>query len=85
MMDAQAFFNVAIAIICGGGGWWLNTLWSSMRELQKADRELADKVGRIEVLVAGQYVTRDEFQAEMRVLFSKLDKIADAVSKKADR
>ena len=60
-MDAQAFFNVAIAIICGGGGWWLNTLWSSMRELQKADRELADKVGRIEVLVAGQYVTRDEF------------------------
>jgi hypothetical protein len=57
----------------------------SINELRRIDKELADKVASIEVLVAGEYVTRDEFNNVMSQVFNKLDRIMDAVSKKADR
>jgi hypothetical protein len=66
-------------------GWWLNNIWGSVNELRRADRELADKVASIEVLVAGEYVTRNEFNNVMSQVFNKLDRIMDAVSKKVDR
>jgi hypothetical protein len=66
-------------------GWWLNNVWMSINELRRIDKELADKVASIEVLVAGEYVTRDEFNNVMSQVFNKLDRIMDAVSKKADR
>lgn len=78
-------FNVAIGLISAMLGWWLNNVWTSLKELQSADRELAEKVASIEVLVAGQYVTRDEFNNVLNQVFNKLDKIIDAVNKKADR
>lgn len=67
------------------GGWLLNTMWSALKDLQSADAKLAEKVGAIEVLVAGQYVTRDEFTTTMNALFLKLDKIQDTLNRKADR
>jgi len=66
-------------------GWWLNNVWTSLKELQNADRELAEKVASIEILVAGQYVTRDEFNNVLNQVFNKLDKIIDAVNRKVDR
>lgn len=84
-MDHQTMFNVAIGLISAMLGWWLNNVWTSLKELQSADRELAEKVASIEVLVAGQYVTRDEFNNVLNQVFNKLDKIIDAVNKKADR
>jgi hypothetical protein len=53
--------------------------------LQSADKELAEKVASIEVLVAGRYVTRDEFNNNLNQVFMKLDTIRDLLSKKADR
>ena len=66
-------------------GWWLNNVWTSLKELQAADRELAEKVASIEILVAGQYVTREEFNTVLNQVFTKLDTIRDIVSQKADR
>jgi ABC-type transporter Mla subunit MlaD len=56
-----------------------------VKELQKADKELADKVSEIEVLVAGRYMTRDEFNNTLAQVFNKLDTIRDMIAKKADR
>lgn len=78
-------FNIGIGIISAMLGWWLNNVWTSLKELQNADRELAEKVASIEILVAGQYVTRDEFNNVLNQVFNKLDKIIDAVNKKVDR
>ena len=78
-------FNVGIGLISTMLGWWLNNVWSSLKELQKADRELAEKVASIEVLVAGQYVTRDEFNNVLNQVFNKLDRIIDTLNKKVDR
>jgi hypothetical protein len=83
--ETQIFFDVAVAVIGAMGGWILNTVWVSVKELQKADKDLADKVGEIEVLVAGRYMTRDEFNNTLAQVFNKLDTIRDMIAKKADR
>jgi len=63
----------------------LNTVWGAVKDLQEADKELAEKVGQIEVLVAGRYITREEFNSVLNQVFTKLDTIRDIVSQKADR
>ncbi len=83
--ETQIFFDVAVAVIGAMGGWILNTVWNSVKELQREDKELADKVAAIEVLVAGRYVTRDEFNNTLSQVFGKLDTIRDMIAKKADR
>jgi hypothetical protein len=83
--ETQIFFDVAVAVIGAMGGWILNTVWNSVKELQREDKELADKVAAIEVLVAGRYVTRDEFNSTFAQVFAKLDTIRDLIATKADR
>ena len=83
--EYQVFFDVAVGVIGVLGGWVLNTVWSAVKDLQTADKELAEKVGQIEVLVAGRYVTREEFNTTLSQVFIKLDTIRDIVSQKADR
>jgi len=83
--EYQVFFDVAVGVVGVLGGWVLNTVWGAVKDLQEADKELAEKVGEIEVLVAGRYVTRDEFNLTLGQVFSKLDTIRDLVSQKADR
>ena len=66
-------------------GFLLNTVWQAVKDLQTADKELAGKVSEIEVLVAGDYVKREEFNQTVTALFSKLDRIEDKIDKKADK
>ena len=78
-------FNIGIGVISSMLGWWLNNVWTSLKDLQAADRELAEKVASIEVLVAGQYVTREEFNNVLGQVFGKLDRIIEKLNEKADR
>ena len=66
-------------------GFLLNSVWQAVKDLQTADKVLAEKVGSIEVLVAGAYVKKDEFTQSINALFAKLDKIEDKLDKKADK
>ena len=84
-MDHQMMFNIAIGLISSMLGWWLNNVWTSLKELQEVDRELAEKVASIEILVAGQYVTREEFNSVLNQVFGKLDRIIEKLNEKADR
>jgi len=85
VVEYQVLFDVAIAVIGVLGGWTLNTVWSAVRDLQVADKALAEKVADIEVLVAGRYITRDEFNNTLNQVFERLDRIRDLLSTKADR
>ena len=85
MSEYQFLFNVATAIASVTFGWVLNTIWGSLKDLQTADKALVDKVAAIEILVAGRYVTRDEFNVALTAISSKLDRIQDLLSQKADR
>ena len=84
-MDYQTLFNIAGGIAGFLGGWWMKVLHDSVRDLQDADKRLVDKVSSIEVLVAGNYVKRDDFDKSVEAIFRKLDRIEDKLDGKADK
>lgn len=84
-MEAQWVINVALGIISFLGGWVVKNLQDSMKSLQDADERLATKVQSIEVLVAGQYIKREDFDRTIAALFAKLDKIDSKLDMKANR
>jgi hypothetical protein len=84
-MEDQNIINLLGGFISAIIGWLLKTLWQAVGDLQKSDVELADKVNRIEVLVAGEYVKRDEFQGALDRLFIKLEQIEAKIDRKADK
>ena len=63
----------------------MRIMWDSLQGLQRQDRELADKVSKIEVLVAGEYVKKDDFDRVIERLFDKLDHIELKIDNKADK
>jgi len=81
----QVIINWALAILGTLGGFILNALWQAVKDLQKADKELAEKVAEVDKVVAGDYVRRDEFAVTVQALFSKLDRIEDKIDKKVDK
>lgn len=66
-------------------GFLLNAVWQAVKDLQVADTKLAAKVSEIEILVAGDYLRRDDFTHTIEALFKKLDKIEDKLDKKVDK
>jgi CHASE3 domain sensor protein len=84
-MEYQTAFNIVVGIAGFLGGWILNGLRDSLKSLQAADESLTEKVQAIEVLVAGQYVKREDFSAVSKAMFEKLDKIYDKLDTKADK
>ena len=80
----QSIINWALAGISGAIGFWVKAIWDSINELRRADKELIEKVKNIEVLVAGDYVKRDELDKRFDRLFQKLDTIELHVSGKVD-
>lgn len=84
-MENQTLINYLVLFAGATGGWVLKILWDSIHDLREADIALTEKVGTIEVLVAGSYITRDEFSKTITAMFMKLDRIEDKVSLKADK
>lgn len=84
-MDYQAVLNIALSLASFLGGYVLYSIRESIKSLQQRDSELTDKVQQIEVLVAGQYVKRDDMEKLSMALFAKLDKIDAKLDNKADK
>ena len=78
-IETQTALNAAGFVIAVLGGWWLNNL---DRRFRDSERELArheEKIQSIELLVAGNYITRVEHEKFIAAIFKKLDTIADSV------
>ena len=84
-MDYQLLFNIAGGLAAFLGGWWMKVLHESIRDLQDGEKKLAEKVSSIEILVAGNYVKRDDFDRSVQAIFHKLDRIEDKLDGKADK
>ena len=84
-MDYQLLFNIAGGLAAFFGGWWMKVLHESIRDLQDGEKKLAEKVSSIEILVAGNYVKRDDFDKSVQAIFHKLDRIEDKLDGKADK
>lgn len=85
----MAGFGAAISFI-------LRVLWEGLRELQKADLVLTAKLNQIQLVVAGEYVKKEDlersaatqreyFERSVNAIFTKLDKIEDKLDGKVDR
>lgn len=81
----QSVINIIIGVAGALGGFILNQLWAAVKDLQGADKVLAEKVNQIEVLVAGNYVSRSEFKQSMDALFAKLDRMETKLDGKQDK
>lgn len=81
----QEFYNWALTGLSGLLGFLLHAVWQATKDLQRADAEITKRVSEIEVLVAGNYVTRQEFDRVIDKLFAKLDHIEMKIDKKADK
>lgn len=84
-MDLQIAFNIAVALVGALGGYVLKSISTRLESLQKTDNDLAEKVQKIEVLVAGEYVKHTDLEKLSTALFAKLDKISDKLDSKADK
>jgi len=84
-VDSQTLINALIGGFSAAVAFILRVLWEGLRELQRADVDLASKVADIQLLVAGNYVKKDELDGIIKALFAKLDKIEDKLDKKVDR
>ena len=90
--EMQIFINSALGVIAFLGGIVMKVIWdavgalrASLAEMRHEDSVLASKVQAIEVLVAGQYLKRDEFERLSKVLFEKLDAIMGKLDGKVNR
>jgi CHASE3 domain sensor protein len=84
-MDFQFGFNMAVGIIAFLGGYVLKSINDTIDKLQQADRSLAEKVQKIEVLVAGEYVKHSDLTEMSNAIFARLDKISDKIDRKMDK
>ena len=84
-MEGQVVINWILGLFGMIIGVMVRSVLQTVKDLQKTDKELADKVSRIEVLVAGEYVRKDELDADLARIFDKLDKIDSKLDNKADR
>lgn len=84
-MDLQTAFNIAAGIAGALGSVVLKAVYDSIKDLERADEKLANKIGEMEVLVAGRYMTRDEFNVAINAVFAKLDRIQEMLSQKVDK
>ena len=84
-MDSQTIINTVIALVGFLGGWILKVIWEAVKELQIADKILVDKVNTIEILIAGNYMSKQDFDKIAAAIFAKLDKIEDKLDKKVDK
>jgi hypothetical protein len=84
-MDFQDLYNTAMGFVLALGGWVMRVIWDNLKDLRTQDTALAEKVSRIEVLVAGEYVRKDELERVVQRLFDKLEHIEMKIDRKVDK
>jgi len=92
----QNLINYLMAGFGAAMGFILRVLWEGLRELQRSDLEITAKINQMQLLVAGEYVKKEDlersaalqkdyFERSVTAIFSKLDKIEDKLDGKVDR
>jgi len=73
-MDYQVLFNIAVAIAGFFGGWTLNRIYIAIDRLDNDVRNMPH-----------DYVSRDDYKADIREMRDLLGKIFDKLDNKADK
>lgn len=81
-MDTQTFFNSVFFGLIGIIGVLGKIIFSNMETNIK---NLQKEVHELDVLVAGDYVKKEEYKEDINRVFDQLQKINEKLSSKADR
>lgn len=84
-MNNQQLFNIVVLVCSGFGSWIIRTLFAQIKELQIANAKKDEQISNIQILIAGQYVRRDDLDKLINALFAKLDKIDEKLDTKVDK
>jgi len=88
MQDLQSMINIALGSIIGLigflGGALYGNLKSQIKDGKDSHEKLNDRVTQLELLVAGKYPTREEFNKSNEALLDKLDSTNKALFAKLD-
>ena len=84
-IDMQYLFNLLFVTLLGIVSWYVKRTSADIQTLQTTDDKIIRDLTEMRILVAGQYVTRAELTDMMKALFTKLDRIEEKISLKADR
>ena len=74
MMDYQILFNIAVAIAGFFGGWTLNRIYIAIDRLDSDVRNMPHN-----------YISKDDYKADIRDIRDLLGKIFDKLDNKADK
>jgi hypothetical protein len=74
MMDYQVLFNIAVAIAGFFGGWTLNRIYIAIDRLDGDVRAMPHN-----------YISKDDYKADIRDIREMLGKIFDKLDNKADK
>ena len=74
MMDYQVLFNIAVAIAGFFGGWTLNRIYIAIDRLDSDVRSMPHN-----------YISKDDYKADIRDIREMLGKIFDKLDNKADK
>ena len=83
-METQTVINFVVGGLGAVLGALLKAVWDAVKDLQTADKLIVKDVSALQVLVAGDYVRRDAFDAMATAIFAKLDKIEAKLDTKAN-
>jgi hypothetical protein len=85
MFDMQIAFNISMALLGGLGGWILKSIGEAIHELRKKDEALGTEVHQVHLLVASNYVKRDELDKQLSAMFETLRRIEEKMDGKVDK
>lgn len=81
----QLLFNIVVGVAGAMGGFILKAVWDGLKELQGADKKIIEDVSKLQVLVAGNYVTWDGLKDALKPVTEQLNRIETKLDKKADK
>lgn len=84
-MDLQTIFNILVGLSGAMGGFILKLIWDAIKGVQEADTSMASDIASLKVMVAGQYVTRADYRADMTGIKDSLQRIEDKLDSKQDK
>jgi len=77
-MEAQTIINILIAVVCGGMGWWLNTMYRAHETLRREVSDLA-------VSLPTSYVMKSDMHDIRDAIFERFDRLEVKLDRKVDR
>lgn len=82
--DTQWLINFLLGIVLAGISWWNKTMWSELKETRRRIHDQAGEVNKLQILVAGTYVTRQEMEKSMHIMTQTVMNRFDRMEDKLD-